>query len=107
MKHKITATLALAASAIGNAAIAQQDTEKPWSYGDMMWGGGFGIGGGIMMVLFWGAIIVLIVVAVRALSNSGPSTREPDAMDVLKQRFARGEIDEDEFERRKKTLDRV
>lgn len=73
----------------------------------MMWYGG-GWGGWIMMtllmVLFWGGLITAIVLATRALStDSRPRAgtavlRRAD--ELLSERFARGEIDEDEFRRR-------
>ncbi|WP_156750675.1 SHOCT domain-containing protein [Mycobacterium sp. 852013-50091_SCH5140682] len=72
-----------------------------------MWYGG-GWGGWIMMtvvmVLFWGGLITTIVLAGRTLgvesrNRSGPN-RSPRADDLLTERFARGEIDEEEFRRR-------
>ena len=71
----------------------------------MMWGTGYGMGGGLMMVAFWGGIILLIVVAVRWLADGTAGRRPPDAMDILKQRFARGEIDEEEFQKLKAILE--
>lgn len=72
----------------------------------MMWYGGWG--GWIMMtvtmVLFWGGLIIAGVWGIRALSGSGraqgvaPVPPRPD--EVLAQRFSRGEIDEEEFQRR-------
>ena len=63
-----------------------------------------------MMVLFWGGIIALVVWAVR--SNASPGTgrsRDSDAaspspLDIAKQRYARGEIDREEFERLRRDL---
>ena len=55
----------------------------------------------ISMVLFWGLLIGLGVWLVRALSGSGPNAEgrlSPEQ--VLAERFARGEIDEDEYQRR-------
>ncbi len=74
----------------------------------MLWGGGYGMIGGLMMVVFWGLIIALIVLAVKWLTNdrSGGDRGKPDAVDTLRERFASGEIDEEEFERRKKVLQR-
>ncbi len=58
--------------------------------------------GGIMMLIFWGVILALIVMAVRWFANDRPSGRKStDAMDILNSRFAKGEIDEDEFLKRK------
>ncbi len=79
-------------------------------HGPMTWGWGWGwshlIFGGLMMFLFWGAIVLLIVFTVRWLvsgaGNRPPASKTP--LDILKERFARGEIDKQEFEERKRTL---
>lgn len=63
--------------------------------------------GGLMMILFWGVVIALIVVLVKWLSDnrsSGSNTR--DALDILRERFASGDIDEEEFVRRRKMLEK-
>jgi putative membrane protein len=64
--------------------------------------------GGIWMLVFWGAIIALIVWGARKLterSDSGRSTTEkPDPLDIAKERYARGEISKEEFEQIKKDL---
>lgn len=79
-------------------------------YGGDGWGwGGMGSGGWILMtllaVLFFAVVITAVVLAIRYLSGSptaasaqgsGPARAE----DLLAGRFARGEIDEDEFQRR-------
>ena len=75
-----------------------------------MWQGSgvFGMGGGIFMWLFWILLIVVIVWVVKATSSadgkSGGSDKSP--IEVLRDRFARGEIDEGEFERKRKLLER-
>ena len=72
-------------------------------FGHMMWGGGPGWWGPAAMILFWGGIIAVAVVAIRALAP-GRGQASSNAMDVLKERYARGEIDEAEFRRRKQEL---
>ncbi len=68
----------------------------------MMWTWGGGWLAGIWMLLFWAGIVLLVVWTVRASSGSEPA---PDrALDILEQRFARGEIDVAEFEERRRTL---
>lgn len=75
----------------------------------MMWGDGWGwIGGGLMMLVFWGGLIALIMFLVRGAGRSsqgGETPRPRDARDILAERFARGEISEEEFEQRKRVLE--
>ncbi len=90
------------------AAWAQQQTG--FYDGPHMWGGGWWMFlGPLMMILFIAAIVVVVVLAVRWLG--GPSQRGPlypppgkTPLDILKERFARGEIDKDEFEERRHAL---
>lgn len=75
----------------------------------MMWGDGWGwIGGGLMMLIFWGGLIAVIVFLVRGAGRSsqgGATPRPRDARDMLAERFARGEISGEEFEQRKRVLE--
>ncbi len=76
----------------------------------MMWPlYGWGFGGfwwimPILMIVFWGLIIWGIVMLVRksSLPSSGPSGES--ALEILKRRYAAGEIGKDEFEEKKKAL---
>ena len=66
---------------------------------------GHGFGGGFMW-LFW---ILLIVAVVWALKATAPSSGKAEGgdkspLEILQGRFARGEIDEEEFERKRKLL---
>ena len=78
----------------------------------MDWNDGWGVGSWIvmslMMVLFWGGLIALVVFLVRANTHQRhPTTKgppEPDADQLLADRYARGEIDEAEFTRRRDVL---
>jgi len=72
----------------------------------MMWEHGFGMGWGFGMLLFWGLIIAAVVVLVRYFAAPRAQTSRRDALETLRNRYAAGEIDDDEFERRKKTLER-
>jgi len=78
--------------------------------GDMMgWGGGWGWGwfGIVHMVLWWFLIILGIVVLAKWLfggSGGGRAASEDRALAILRERFARGEIDKTEFDARKRDL---
>lgn len=74
----------------------------------MMWGGGWlgMVFGFLMMLLFVGAIAVVVVLAVRWIGGQqGTGSRSKAALDILSERFARGEIDRAEFEERKRALE--
>jgi putative membrane protein len=76
-----------------------------------MMGDGWGwIGGGLMMLIFWGGLIALVVFAARGFSTrpyqGEGKSRAPDAKEILAERFARGEISEEEFEERGRVLER-
>ncbi len=88
-------------------ASAMADPGDAWAdgYGHMMGGWGYGLFGPLMMLVYWGVIIALIVVVVRWLSDNRGQAGRKDAMDILRERFAAGEIDEEEFNRRKRALE--
>lgn len=75
--------------------------------GMMGWGLGMGIGW-IFPLLFLGVLIVAAVFAVRWLVEQGRPApgREPgdSALEILKRRYARGEIDHEEFEAKRRDL---
>jgi putative membrane protein len=57
------------------------------------------------MIVFWGLIITGAVLLFRSLDRTGEHTRThtpavPSAEQILAERFARGEIDEEEYQRR-------
>ena len=98
-------TLGVFATGIPVAAWAQ---ERPYEYGwgHPMWGlwGPWGIGMGLIMLVFWGLIIVGLVLGIRWLVTQGKEPRADSPLDILKRRYARGEIDRDEFEAKKRDL---
>jgi putative membrane protein len=83
---------------------------------DMMWHSGWGWGGwlagGLMMLLFWGLLVAAVVVLVRGAGPQGrpgtPSTRDGQdgagARRTLDERFARGELTEEEYLHRRELL---
>ncbi|MDY0410234.1 SHOCT domain-containing protein [Virgibacillus soli] len=71
-----------------------------WHHGGN-WDGFFPMmfGGGIMMIVFWGLVIWLIVYLVRRSSNEKPYPKD-QAIDILRQRYSRGEISTEEYRER-------
>jgi putative membrane protein len=77
----------------------------------MFGGGGMGGGGmGIIMILFWLVVIVAIALAVSSIfTNRHPSPQSEDdsaldALTILRRRYARGEIDKQQYESMKRDL---
>lgn len=62
----------------------------------------------LMMVPFWGLAIWVVVALVRGLSRASPPQsslgQQDSAMDILKRRYAQGEIDQEEYEQKKQDL---
>lgn len=112
LKFAATGTLV----AIGSGLARAQSAAEPGRYADgphMMWpGGGWGmIFGPVYMILVLAVGIALAAVLVRWLNGGpfqGPGTHQlppgRTALDILKERYARGEIDKQEFEERRHTL---
>jgi putative membrane protein len=77
---------------------------------DWMWGmhqglwGVWGIGMMLMMLVFWGVVVAGIIVAIRWLAGQTRAPRSDRALDILRERYARGEIGKDEFEAKKRDL---
>lgn len=84
---------------------------------DYGWGSGMGLTGGIIMTVFWVALLVAVIVLVAWLvrqvqdGNAAATgiaagtglTQTP--LDILKARYARGEIDREDYEERRKVLE--
>jgi len=60
--------------------------------------------GMLFMALFWVALIVGGVLVVKWLMGQGGAGRGDSALEILKNRYARGEIDRQEFEEKKRDL---
>ena len=80
----------------------------PWG---MMWGPGWGPGyglfGWLMMLLFWILIIVGTALIIRWLvteTGSRSAAAGDTTLDILKRRYAKGEITKDQFEAMKRDL---
>jgi len=99
--------LCLAASNVaaqqgGNPDYGHHNWDGPW-HGWFM--------GPLVMMLFLAVLVIAVVLLVRWFSSRGENHSTGghmgaanSALDILKERFARGEIDKDEYEERRKTL---
>jgi putative membrane protein len=113
MKYTILGT-ALAPLPVTAPALAQQQPGPgcgPWGMWHYGWPGMFF--GPLLMLLLFTGIVIAVAVVIRWLAVGGsrcadfslrPLQNTP--LDILKERFARGEINDDEFEKRRKVLER-
>ncbi len=108
MKGFLFSTAALLAMLGASSAAWAQQQGGPY-YGQHMWNGGLWMFvGPLMMIVFIAAVVAVVVLMVRWLGGPGRGTRphspRQDPLDILKERFARGEIDKEEFEERRRVL---
>jgi putative membrane protein len=73
-----------------------------WHGTEWSWWGWLAMG--LSMVIFWVAVVVLVVLVLRAAPFAGTARQGTRPEDVLAERYARGEIDDDEYERRSSRL---
>lgn len=98
MRQHITGAIVLLPVVFAPAAAHAWDSDVGWVYylyGPLMW------------IIFIGVVVGLVVLAIRRLRSSGylkfiPPVKMP--LDILQERFARGEIDKGEFEERRRLL---
>ena len=113
MKKIIISILAIVAILTIVAPVYAQtanDYNQPYYFNSMM---GFGYGYGwlsaIFMIIFWALVILAIVLfigwLVRQAKGDTPNDNTSNkAIDILKERYAKGEIDKEEFKVKKKEL---
>jgi putative membrane protein len=66
--------------------------------------GGMGGPGMLLMGMLWIGVIALIVWGLMSMFRAQQRASEPDAQEILKRRYARGEISREEFEQARTTL---
>jgi putative membrane protein len=72
-----------------------------------VWGGGMGIWmllGTAFWILLIVGIVLLVVWAIQKSKGAGTGRTEDSALEILKKRYARGEISKEEFEEKKRDL---
>lgn len=72
-----------------------------WWHDGMNWGGWVAMT--VMMVAFW-AVVIFGLIAVLGRTGERSRTPQLDPQNILRERFARGEIDADEYHARQETL---
>lgn len=105
--------------ATGSLLLAFSGSETAWAqamrdgYGSHMWGGsGFGwFSGPITLIVVIGVAVAVVVLLVRWRGGMGHASSQvaqgvagKSPLDILKERYARGDIDKDEFDERRKFL---
>ena len=109
MRH-LFVWMAAALSTLGMLPSTWAQQQSGPYHGQHMWNdGSWMFFGPMMMIIFIAAIVLVVILAVRWLGGSGhsaaqhpPPGRTP--LEILKERFARGEIDKEEFEERRRVL---
>ena len=116
MRMKVSLGIAVAGvlgATLGTPLFAWAAPTDESCWPGMMWSGGwYGMFfGPLMMIVFIALAVVVVVLLVRWLGEFGQSSAKPPQvapekllLDILKERFARGEIDKEEFEERRRVL---
>lgn len=104
------AAAVIAAAGTAMATLGSARAQGTQGYDHMMWNGGWGhwIFGPAMMLLFLGVLVFGVAAAIRWMGSGDRPDRSGKSLSaraILKERFARGEIDEREFQERKRTLE--
>ena len=112
-KHRTFKATVVAGTALAPGLVLAQQSSEPYRYGYgphmMDWGAGwYGmILGPIFLILTLAVLIGLAFILMRWLGGPWHGTHVPPGrapLDILKERFARGEIDKEEFEERRRVL---
>lgn len=84
-----------------------QESRNDYFGPHMMWQSGWMLFGPLMMIAVIAIIVVAVVLLMRRPNDHRPNVQvssNETAINILKERFARGEIDKDEYEERRRVL---
>lgn len=108
--HRLAIVAFAFLASLGPSTLAWAQQQVP-PYHEHMWGGDWHgwLFGPLMMIAFVAVTVVMVVLLVRRLGGgaSGGTPQTPAGkrpLDILEERFARGEIDKEEFEERRRVL---
>ena len=86
----------------------KMQSTNDWGYSFCNWSANFGAGPGflgwVLTLLFWGVIFYILFSLVKNLFTRQPSAKQDSALELLRKRFANGEISEKEYQTMKATL---
>lgn len=111
--HLVGAISVLAFAPASLWAQVAPDADRGWGCGQHMggWGGWYGmIFGPLMMILVLACVVAVVMLVLRWLAGASHGVAwhqrppGPAALDILKARYARGEINQSEFEERRRVL---
>ena len=95
-------------SSLVPSAVAAQERSYEWGgwHVHPLWGlsGLWHLGIMLLILAFWGVVISGVVLAIRWLGSQGKRPQSDPALEILRQRYARGDISKDEFEEKKRDL---
>lgn len=99
MKIVLSVVTSLAGILLPMGVLAHSDDEM---FGSHM----FGSGMWVFMIIFWIIGLTLFVLLIKWIVDQGKRTKQYDKtpLDILKERYAKGEIDDQEFEEKKRKL---
>ena len=101
------ALVGLVSVAIGFVPTWALAQSPDWSWGmhpmSWMWGA-WGLGMMAMMFVFWGLVITGVVLGIKWLARTAGSAPGDRALEILRERYARGEINKEEFDSKQRDL---
>jgi putative membrane protein len=106
LSRVLTAVVALTMLVQDPVWAQERAYEWGWGMHHSMWGlwGIWGVAMMLMMFVFWGIVIAGIVIGMRWLARQSRESKPDAALEILRQRYAHGDINREEFEARKRDL---